>query len=361
MLEPNYLSDFRCKARKCRTSCCTGWKIRLSSNDISMLSNCDAGPDLRRRIEKGIDLYGFITEDSRRCPLLDTDGLCSLRKECGLDPMPEPCKAFPLTERAFPENVRTATAACERIVELLWEDENPLSLNGSPDKPEKPTEKGLISARKTALALISNRLWSLDQRMKALLGFVEELSKAGACISPAAVRCAANALQVPLKTTVSFCSQDVIGFLKMIILPLASGKGSVHNDADTVLRSLVEAEISNSTTDLKIRSTFFSERFPKREIWFEKILANHILYTGFPYSGRFADLKLEAASLVSFYALMKLFSGILKPQSIDDLVDIIVRLSRAFEHGNADLVSARCFSSIGMQDYGLLYAAAVFL
>ena len=147
----------------------------------------------------------------------------------------------------------------------------------------------------------------------------------------------------------------------MITIKLALGNGSVHDDADAVLKSLTEAENSNSTIELQTRYAFFSGIFPKSEIWFEKILANHILYTGFPYSGRFADLICEAASLVSFYVLMKLFSGILRPQSIDDLVDILVRLSRAFEHGNADLLSARCFSSVRVSDYGLLHNLSAFL
>lgn len=146
---PDFAPDFFCKANLCQHSCCRGWEIDIDAAAAEWYQLLDGkiGAELRKNIVQAEDgTYSFRLTKDERCPFLRRDGLCRLILELGEDALCEICTMHP---RFFVlcGDVELAGfgLACEKTVELLLAEKEPLTFYREGNEQEKITFAELVS------------------------------------------------------------------------------------------------------------------------------------------------------------------------------------------------------------------------
>ena len=116
-------SEFKCKADKCKHSCCKGWEIDIDEDSLLYYKSLDTklGNEIRQNIHEGEDTFFKLTDD-KKCPFLKDDGLCKIIEELGEDALCDICRLHP---RFFVEindySLAGVGLSCEKASELLFE------------------------------------------------------------------------------------------------------------------------------------------------------------------------------------------------------------------------------------------------
>lgn len=115
--------EFKCKADKCKHSCCKGWEIDIDEDSLLYYKSLDTklGNEIRQNIHEGEDTFFKLTDD-KKCPFLKDDGLCKIIEELGEDALCDICRLHP---RFFVEindySLAGVGLSCEKASELLFE------------------------------------------------------------------------------------------------------------------------------------------------------------------------------------------------------------------------------------------------
>ena len=126
---PEFYTRFACKASACRHSCCRGWEIDVDGESAALYGALPGalGEELRAALVEDSAGFHFRLDAEKRCPFLRPDGLCRLILSLGEDALCDICALHP---RFFGELGDFTFAglglSCERVCELLLEDEAPL-------------------------------------------------------------------------------------------------------------------------------------------------------------------------------------------------------------------------------------------
>ena len=122
-IDAEIYSEFKCKADKCKHSCCKGWEIDIDEDTLLYYKSLDAelGNEIRQNIHEGEDTFFKLTDD-KKCPFLKDDGLCKIIEELGEDALCDICRLHP---RFFVEindySLAGVGLSCEKASELLFE------------------------------------------------------------------------------------------------------------------------------------------------------------------------------------------------------------------------------------------------
>lgn len=115
--------EFRCKADKCKHSCCKGWEIDIDEDTLDYYKSLDTelGNEILQNIHEGEDTFFKLT-DGERCPFLKDSGLCKIIEELGDDGLCDICRLHP----RFYEDLNDYSLAgvglsCEKATELLFD------------------------------------------------------------------------------------------------------------------------------------------------------------------------------------------------------------------------------------------------
>ena len=95
-IDAEIYTEFKCKADKCKHSCCKGWEIDIDDDtlDYYMSLNTYLGNEIRQNIREGEDTFFKLTEDER-CPFLNDNGLCKIIEELGENGLCDICRLHP--------------------------------------------------------------------------------------------------------------------------------------------------------------------------------------------------------------------------------------------------------------------------
>ena len=122
-IDAQIYSEFKCKADKCKHSCCKGWEIDIDEDTLEYYKGLDTelGNEIRQNINWGEDIYFKLTSDER-CPFLRDNGLCRIIEELGEDGLCDICRLHP----RFYESINDVSLAgvglsCEKASELMFE------------------------------------------------------------------------------------------------------------------------------------------------------------------------------------------------------------------------------------------------
>ena len=122
ILAPSYYADFVCKADKCQSSCCIGWRVGVDEESLLRFRDMTGkiGEDIRKSLAcDGDGAYITLASDGR-CPHLLPSGLCRIISELGQDAVPEICREHPrfynMTEHGLEVGLG---ASCEAAAELI--------------------------------------------------------------------------------------------------------------------------------------------------------------------------------------------------------------------------------------------------
>ena len=122
-IDAEIYNEFRCKADKCKHSCCKGWEIDIDEDTLEYYKDLDTelGNEILQNIQEEEDTHFKLTDDDR-CPFLKDNGLCKLIEELGEDSLCDICRLHP----RFFEDINDYSLAgvglsCEKATELIFE------------------------------------------------------------------------------------------------------------------------------------------------------------------------------------------------------------------------------------------------
>jgi len=212
VLQPEYMSRFKCIGKACEDSCCVGWRVSVDKKTFLKYRRVD-NAELKARLDnyikrerkedvKSDDAYARVSLENGRCPFLDAQSLCSIQNALGYEGLCDVCAIYPRLYKLVDKKLeRCATVSCPELARLALFNEDGLSFETVDEDPSI----GRIPARAPALApsltkfaakpvkffwevrlfcltLLQNRDYSLGQRL-ILLGMLcrklDELGESG--------------------------------------------------------------------------------------------------------------------------------------------------------------------------------------
>ncbi|MBO4219168.1 MAG: flagellin lysine-N-methylase [Erysipelotrichaceae bacterium] len=316
---PEYYPDFKCKADRCRHTCCNGWRIPISFREYTRL----IGMPCRRRLRERIDVafcqppevseerYALISHDwMGNCHLLE-NGLCMLYTEDRLDYLPRICDLYPRSLRQIgDQQLACCSSACEKVVEMLMEADS-------------------LNMKKVSLA--SEPVIRMDAgavSLKLVMKFQQMLKDRSL---PLAQRIRNICLQVNEEqfTADYHNSADPLHLVIDILNRLTERQSYLYE----IVELLAERYETSPQLYEQDREAFES-RFPDWMAIFENVINNSMLYESFPFvDDRFDDTE-AYRGLCATYGLMRVVCigySVSHPER-SDLVDAIAALFHLIEH-----------------------------
>lgn len=319
-LETDYFENFHCKGGACRNSCCEGWQIAVSMTDYFSLIGRECSPDLHHRLECAFRVPADPSPDRYRvispnwlgfCPMHGEDGLCMLHRECGEQALPEICRVYPRSLKCEGgQNQACCSASCEAVTELLMDMDRLhfrlAELDAVPEYSENPGMQ-LDQIGRRCVEIVQDRSLSLSRR----IGMVCALLRGGELAqAQGGLAICMNALEALRDESASLRRFGEIAFDRYA------------------------AENPHARENWQVDIRQFEGRFPRWEIWFENILANHMLYEDVPCADERLEPRDACAGLCLIYAAMRVICASytsLHP-SREDAADALAGIFRLTEH-----------------------------
>lgn len=350
-LVPDYYENFHCKGGDCRSTCCDGWGISVTREEYFRLLGMDCPPDLRKRLDCAFhsprdpspERYMLLTPRwDGDCPLRAEDGLCALQCACGEEVLPSICRYYPRGVRTEFACECSCTNSCEKVLEMLFEREEPLTFVTRPlhfayDPPRaralrKP--RGYYNAiRKMCGDILHYRKESIGARVWRVHRALKEIAPL--------MDGDAGEMMATL-TRLSLCAEP----LPMVKQPIEPSLQTVRDMAEVLAENSVSLSDYNAAARGALpdaaayekAGAHFEALFPHWERDMENMLLNHIFYECFPFSDAQESLADEGAALCATYALVRYLTvGYLADKkSRDDYVDAAAAAFRLIEHSRFD-------------------------
>ena len=123
-IKPDFYDEFVCAAGDCPFTCCQEWRIGIDPDTVRKWNRMKLHGQKRTLSEICI---GGDSEDpvirlnrNRKCPMLDTRGLCRIVSERGGGDIPENCRQYPRQVQRFPDRIEyTLNPGCPVVVDFL--------------------------------------------------------------------------------------------------------------------------------------------------------------------------------------------------------------------------------------------------
>ncbi len=280
---PQYFRHFRCKCGDCRTVCCRGWRITLAEHEYSRMKGLSCSEELRRALDEAFvpfenptkERYAYIkpSAEGGGCPIMDERGWCRLHSECGEGVQPSVCRLFPRSIKPGEITEAVCSGACERVIEMLMESEEPLrfvqtELETTSLPPDAGMDEEQRERRRRCMAIWQDRAISHAERLRRIAGYL-------------GVPHGADAAQTD-------------GHGRLLLEHLGLPSSSLHALAENIL----------AREDTYAESTAY-RRLPHMDAYLENILANHMYFARFPYVGEGISPAEAWDGLYGVYALLR--------------------------------------------------------
>ena len=184
---PAFYRDFACIAGACPDSCCQGWEVDADPASMAYYHTLPES-EIRRRIFSVLDQdeYGntiFRLSDQKCCPFLNSENLCDMHIAIGGEHTPFTCRTFPRFINDFGALREMGLSfSCPVAAEMMFDPKYDFSfteeMNDLPPTLNDIDARlyfTLLSARKTAYALVQDSTKPLARCLAELLDFAEEL------------------------------------------------------------------------------------------------------------------------------------------------------------------------------------------
>lgn len=173
LIAPDYYTQFRCIADRCRHNCCIGWEIDVDddTHDFYRSVDGDFGKELMEHIDMS-ETPHFRLGEQERCPFLDSRNLCRIITTLGEDALCDICADHPRFRNFFDSRTEIGLGlCCEAAAELIitrQETVKFITLEDDGDNiiPEDETE--FFALREDIINTVQDRSISLDCRISAI-------------------------------------------------------------------------------------------------------------------------------------------------------------------------------------------------
>ena len=122
---PSFYPAFRCRADRCRHSCCRGWEIDVDEDSAELYRGLpgELGEELRQALFSNEEGWHFRLDEEERCPFLEADGLCRLIKRLGEEALCDICALHPrFFEELDADELWGLGLSCEEATALLLKE-----------------------------------------------------------------------------------------------------------------------------------------------------------------------------------------------------------------------------------------------
>ena len=122
---PSFYPAFRCRADRCRHSCCRGWEIDVDEKSAELYRGLpgELGEELRQALFSDEEGRHFRLDEEERCPFLEADGLCRLIKRLGEETLCDICALHPrFFEELDADELWGLGLSCEEATALLLKE-----------------------------------------------------------------------------------------------------------------------------------------------------------------------------------------------------------------------------------------------
>lgn len=349
---PDYYKDFFCKGNTCRRTCCKGWKVTLSFKEYNKLIGLNCTKALRKKLDvafspkdrPSLDSYAEVNHNlDGVCPILRSDGLCFLHKECGEKILPAVCRYYPRAVRLKYAPECSCTGSCERVLEMLFEKKDKITfeqkeLSFDYEEPKqkidsvKSQQYGII--REICLKILQDREKSLSVRLYILGLFLEEADK----MPQAAFIENSNCLKekypnIKVETEIFQNNSPVLEMQRKIAAFYEENSLSLEEYGEEIENHFKDGDFEKIYQFAKKQ---FNKNFPDWEVMFENVLINHLFYEQFPFED--GNIKIFEAyeALCAVYAFLRYVAVMYTADknSLNDLIDIVGAALRVVEHSS---------------------------
>lgn len=363
-LMPDYYDHFSCKMGHCRSACCVGWPISISMQNYFDLLGMDCPKHLRDKLDCGLQIYDYPSQEryayfapdhNGNCPLRMKDGLCSLHAEMGEEVLPDICRLYPRGIRI--ENGLcecSCTNSCEAVLELLFARKEPiafirkqLTVQISPCSTRMNSFETLGFEQEIRLYFISilqDRRASLQNRILTLGSVLDNMNDLIEIRNADKLKTILNK-PVPLQVQASKVDNGHLQFG----LHIAEDMLEMLDDSSKSIRQYGITALDyfkNGNHELQQYQTareHFETLFPNWEIFFEHCLVNHVFFSQFPFQDRPLSMHNEYAAICALYALLRLLvlGWMAEKNSTNDLIDVVAAAFRLVDHTSFDHYAAQ--------------------
>lgn len=166
---PSYYALFNCISDRCKHSCCIGWGIFVDDETLEMYKKSDdlLSREICSKISVCEDGAEFITDENKKCPFLDGDGLCRIIKQKGDDWLCQICREHPRFTNCYSDREETGLGlCCEEVCRIIVSsDDNTLITLEDDLNNEKPDiiEEEFFETREKLFGILHNESIDFDE------------------------------------------------------------------------------------------------------------------------------------------------------------------------------------------------------
>lgn len=147
--QPEYFKDFRCIGGPCKFSCCIGWNIAWTDDEVNKVKSAACSDTLKQLMDESFERTDnapknnrIILKEGGRCPFLTEENLCIIQKELGEDYLCDTCYEFPrkyrmafdIHTKKFTYIYRSCNLSCPEVSKRLLSDPKAMNLVNVPVK-----------------------------------------------------------------------------------------------------------------------------------------------------------------------------------------------------------------------------------
>lgn len=166
---PNYYSEFKCIADKCKHNCCIGWEIDVDEDSLDFYNSLET--PLGKRIRNSIDgdEPHFILSDNDRCPFLNNQNLCDIIVECGNNAVCEICRLHPRFRNFYSDFIETGLGlCCEEAARIVLFTKDRFIIDVPADVLLTESEMEFLKIRNEIFSVLQDRNLSIKNRFVKL-------------------------------------------------------------------------------------------------------------------------------------------------------------------------------------------------
>ncbi|MTD25571.1 flagellin lysine-N-methylase [Erwinia sorbitola] len=127
VVEPVFVTDFRCVGSECRDHCCKGWDVTLDKTTVNRYLK-SAQIEIRNiasenivKVKKSFKNWGLMKLTSKgNCAFMDEEKLCKVHKQMGPSALSPTCATYPRTQYMHKYEVKKSlTLSCPEATQKL--------------------------------------------------------------------------------------------------------------------------------------------------------------------------------------------------------------------------------------------------
>ena len=127
VVEPVFVTDFKCVGSECRDHCCKGWDVTLDKTTVNRYMK-SAQIEIRNiasenivTLKKSFQKWGVMKLSGKKsCAFMDEDKLCKVHKQLGPAALSPTCATYPRIQRAYKFEVnKSLTLSCPEATKQL--------------------------------------------------------------------------------------------------------------------------------------------------------------------------------------------------------------------------------------------------